>query len=195
MHNPRYPHRTIRPGFAHGMGRLMGALPTSSQIKVGFQFGLKDTLFTNQDDATNIQNTIEGCVYSTGGFSSVAVDIQWAWYSASIYVTVAVQTANDFAMLEDVGSLILGAIQSCLPNLDLIRRDNTVGVGAADAAGNPLPQGNAPPPGSNPQGKCDWSTSKSVGDYLACQFGVSTGSAVAIGAILTLGVLFLLSRR
>jgi hypothetical protein len=180
-----------------GLGWLMGGLlPANSQVKTRLQIQVDAPLGITQSIADGLQNTIEGCVYATGGFSSVTVLIDWHYIYDVVWAVVAVTTVNDHADIEDVGAWIQGAIQACVPDVTVVSRDNTVGVGATDSAGNPLPQGNNPPV-NNPQspGTCNWATSKSVGDYLACQFGVSTGTAVTIGVIATLGVLFALGRR
>lgn len=179
-----------------GLGRLMGALlPAGSQVKTGFEI---DPGFLSTYSTADLQNIIEGCVYSTGGFDAVNVGItSEGFYTRNLYVVVAVTTTDDHAALEDVGMWIQGAIQACAPDLTILRKYDTVGQGATDSQGNPLPQGNQPPSGTPPggaPGQCSWATSKSLGDYLACEFGVSTGSAVIIGVALTVGVLLALRR-
>lgn len=169
-------------------------LPAGSQVKTGFNIGVQTaTASMTQGIADDLSNTIEGCVYATGGFSSVSVAVTWHYFSELVYVTVAVETVNDHADIEDVGTWIQGAIQSCVPDVEIVSKDRTVGVGAVDSSGNPLPQGNTPP-GAPPPSQCNWDA-MTLGDYLACQTGVTKSTALIVGAVLAVGVIYAVSKR
>src|SRR5215470_6985690 len=179
-------------GQCGGCGLLSGflgaLLPAGSQVKTGFQIGVSTVLGSGitQSIADNLRDTIEGCVYATGGFSQVSVLVDWHYLSSLVYVTVAVTTTNDHGDIQDVGNWIGGAIVACVPDVEIVSQDRTVGQGTTDAAGNPLPQGPTPPattpPGTTPppSGQCSWSQ-QGFFDYLACQLGVTRTAATAIG--------------
>src|SRR5215813_11988657 len=179
-------------GQCGGCGLLSGflgaLLPAGSQVKTGFELGVSTALGApglTQSIADNLRDTIEGCVYATGGFTQVSVLVDWHYLSSLVYVTVAVTTANDHGDLQDVGSWIGGAIVACVPDVEIVSQDRTVGQGTTDSAGNPLPQGSTPPvtapPGTPPpSGQCSWSQ-QGFFDYLACQLGVTRTAATAIG--------------
>lgn len=161
------------------MGYLGALLPAGSQVKTGFIIELDWSIFGSAGSATDLQNAIEGCVYSSGGFNAVSVAVNGSYLSNSAYVTVAVETYYDHANLEDVGDWLRGIIQGCLPGVQVTFQDRTVGVTTTDAAGNPLPQGNAPNQPGQPS-QCDWSKMK-WSDYLACQLGITPSSAALVG--------------
>jgi hypothetical protein len=174
----------------HGLMGLLGSLlPAGSQVKTGFQVSLDWSMFGSQASAADISNVIEGCVYTTGGFDAVSVDVQGSYFSNSAYITVAVQTVNDHADIEDVGNWIQGQIQTCLPDIQIVRRDATVGIGQTDSVGNPLPQGNQRK--DDTPAKCDWSKLK-WSDWLACEMGITPSSAALVGAVAGIGGVFLI---
>ncbi|MDE2019805.1 MAG: hypothetical protein KGJ13_05685 [Patescibacteria group bacterium] len=165
-------------------------LPAGSLVKVGFQVYPGVTLIGSQSLADDYSAAIEGCVYASGGFD--LVQVQWAggYFSSDAYVTAVVQTAQDHGDIEDVGSWVQGILQECLPGLQVLRRDKTVGVGLTDSQGNQLPQGNQP--GGAAPSRCDWSKLKWA-DWIACQFGVTPSSAALIGVGLGVGVVVLIA--
>ena len=180
-------------GQCGGCGLLSGflgaLLPAGSQVKTGFELGVSTALGApglTQSIADNLRDTIEGCVYATGGFSQVSVLVDWHYLSSLASVTVAVTTVNDHGDINDVGNWIGGAIASCVPDVEIVSQSQTFGQGSTDAAGHPIPQGSTPPvtapPGVTPppSGQCVWSQ-MGFFDYLACQLGVTRTAATAIG--------------
>lgn len=178
------------------MGLLGATLPAGSQVKVGFE--VKKPGFIGQSgDPVDYQNAIEGCVYSTGGFDYVQV----AYKNGYVYdyATIVVTTTVDHGDIEDVGNWIQGAIQSCLPELEIVRRDTTVPI-----AGTPDNSGCQPGthksgwlftscvPDTAPPSQCDFSKMKWA-DWLACEIGITPSSAALVGAGLGIGAIVLIA--
>lgn len=175
------------------MSGLLGALlPAGSQVKVGFEISRPSNFGSVNPDTAS--GDIGGCVYASGGFNDVQVSYERGEFHD--YITVLVTTFNEHGDIEDVGNWIQGILQDCLPDISITRRDPTVLYSSPSGApqSGKCPQGYydaggwfsvdcrpLPPQGAPPE-HCDWKTSKSVGDYLACQFGISTEKAVLIGA-------------
>lgn len=93
-----------------GLGRL-GAeskkLCAGSTFHVGFQLAFSLSPYFLND----LSEAVEGCLYQTGGFGSVSVQVtEGAFY---VYVLVRGVTAVDFGQVEDVGALIAGVINQC----------------------------------------------------------------------------------
>lgn len=113
-----------------GLGRLRGpVLCAGSEIRVGFQLAYSLTPYFLND----LSEAVEGCLYASGGFDSVIVQIQEG--SFYVYVLVKGVTAVDFADKEDVGALVAGVINQCggkqIGRRDPVQVDNPPSDGAA----------------------------------------------------------------
>lgn len=156
------------------------------------------------------KDVIEGCLYQTGGFSSVQASKVAGLVND--YIGIRVEVANDFSKLEDVFNLIVGQLSSCA-DIYLDSRafwilsvpantpnDNQYAQPGAGGSTNPGSQSSSSsswwPFGSknltnDSPTKCNWSK-LSWTDYLACQLGLTPSSAGLVGVGLGVGAVVLL---
>jgi len=187
-------------GF-YGLGEL---LANGSRIRIGFR--LLD-LYGGIADRSGVPDDIEGCLYQTGAFNSVTVQLSES--AALDYLLIQGEVATDFAAVEDVASLIAGQVAQCLPSGMSITSSDALAIdfrptGRTDAAAPRDTHGGLIcPPGTRAQSvwgglstqcvkiggqpdgapsQCDWSK-LSIGDYLACQLGVTPTTAILIGIL------------
>jgi len=148
------------------------------------------------------QDMIEGCLYQTGGFSSVQVSKVAGWVND--YVGIRVEVANDFGRLEDVFNLIVGQLSYCvgiypdsrafwvLSTPPSVQGNNQYAQPGAGGSSNSGSQENSSPwwpfGGSSNSGngsECDW-LKQSWADYLACQLGIKPSQAAFAGIVIGL---------
>lgn len=187
----------------YGLGET---LASGSGIRLGFQ--LFD-LYGGIADRSGVQDDIEGCLYNTGAFDSVSINLTET--AATDYLLIQAQTATDFGAVEHAAQLIEGQVRQCLPSGMTITRVDALAidyrpVNRTDAAAprgaygqtqcppgtqaapaylglstQCQPIGGAPGAAARP-GKCNYAQ-LSIGDYLACQMGVTPTMGLAIGVI------------
>lgn len=89
------------------LGAVEKKLCAGSVVRVGFQleFSLSPYFLNSLSEA------VEGCLYQTGAFDLVTVQVtEGSFY---VYVLVTATTAVDFAKAEDFGALVAGVINQC----------------------------------------------------------------------------------
>lgn len=91
------------------LGRLRGdekKLCAGSTVRVGFELP-----FSFIGVPGDFQEAVEGCLYTTGYFDFVKVQLNSGL--AHVYVTVQAVTSADFGKREDFGDLAAGVIYNC----------------------------------------------------------------------------------
>jgi len=140
---------------------------------------------------------IEGCLYSTGGFSAIELsDSGWLTQTITIRVTLA----NDFADYEDVFNLISGTLWNCAglnnhtDSFSILYVPESAPASVAQVGPRLTPFQNAPASGNQASApsRCDWNK-LSLTDYFACRLGLTPSSSALVGAGLALGGIVLLS--
>jgi hypothetical protein len=195
------------------LGGLMGALVApGSVVRVGFAYNYDSTsagVEAERQGAGWLQQAIAGQLQAVGVFSSVSVYVQQPQYGnfQDGYITVQLTTREQQSDPEIVGDTVQYAIQAYAPGISIERRDAVVidsipasAVGQSGVAQvTQQQQVNSNIGGSS---QCNWDT-QSIGDYLACQFGISSpvgGIAAgtvagALGLLLIGGAALILLKR
>lgn len=172
---------------ACGMSGLLGGLmlPGGSTIRSGLHLGAIVNFFSWSGTAAieQARQAIEDCLWGSGIFGELSV--QLLDMPTENYLLVAGRTNYDFADKDDVSGAIQDAIQSCGVDVTIKSRDavavDSIPENYANVADVAQPGDYRGAPRSPSGSKCDWN-SQTLGDYLACQFGVTTEKAVLIGA-------------
>jgi len=164
-----------------GLGHLGDILAAGSVARVGFQ--IRTNAAMPENDPTYLQNAVEGCLYQSGAFYTVTT--QFAPGYLQDYLAIQGRTTFDFSQTEDFGGFVQQVIQSCLPNLTINRRDAVVvdSIPSDQAGAQGTQQPNWNDYRETPKPKKDCSKLTAWDDWIACQLGVSTSQAVAVGVL------------
>jgi hypothetical protein len=193
----------------YGLDGLLGALVVSgSRVRAGFEYQSNASIAEHnagEDTAATIQEVLSGAMLGSGVFRDAFVQVnEPAWMGLQHgYITASGTTYQDVNDPYEISNLIAGLIQSYLPVLTVTRRDpvaiDYVPPEAARRSGvqqvyDPSRQQQNQNQFGQPS-KCDWDK-LSIGDYVACQLGITPTAGIAAGAVGTLvlvgGVLALL---
>lgn len=170
-----------------GLGDLT---PAYSSFRVGFHVGVIIDPFSWGDTQAieKVRSAIEDCMWGSNAFYDLSV--QLIDNPTENYLIVSGKTVFDFSDKEDIGGYIWQQLSSC--GISNIKSRDAVVIDAIPAqyAGQ---SGVQQPityvygdPNKPPKAKCDWATSKSWTDYLACQLDVTTSTAVTVGVVAAL---------
>jgi len=167
----------------------LGDIKTGSRVRVGFRYSCATCLPGSIPDDAELINTIQGCLYATGAYSSVSVSISHGIVYQD-YLTVSLTTAIDFGKAEDIGGQVQATLQQCYPDFsNLIDSRDAVLVDAVPV-GTPIQTVDVPagtPGGPPAPDKC---ATKQGLEYLSCKAGLdSSGAGFGLG---TTGILLLL---
>lgn len=175
----------------NGLAGLLGAtLPAYSQIRAGFNLGY----WVSSYSVETARQNVEDCLWGSGILYDLNVTIQPS--GIGNYMIISGVTNYPFANKDDVSGAIQDALLACDTGISIVSRD-AVAVDAipAEFANNPnvqqpitYYQGNP-----NAKGKCDWNA-LSFSDYLACELGITTSQAVAVGVVGALAGVILISK-
>ncbi len=179
----------------NGLNGLMGALVAKgSRVRAGFEYQSNASIAQHnagEDTAATIQEVLAGAMLGSGVFSQAFVQVnEPAWMGLQHgYITASGTTYGDVNDPYEISNVIAGLIQTYLPVLTVTRRDpvaidyvppEAVGKPGVQQVYDPSQQQNQNQP--NQPSKCDWNK-LSVGDYVACQLGITPTAGIAAGAI------------
>jgi hypothetical protein len=182
------------------MGALLAA---GSRVRAGFEYSTQASSaesIAGYDSPANIQEVLAGAMLGSGVFSDAYVEVKTPSFAGLVhgYITAMGTTYTDVGDPYEIGTLIRGLIETYLPILTVTRQDAVaVDYVPPAAQANPALQQVyiPPPPGSQAQNQlnagqqnqsgqqCSFSQ-QSIGDYLACQFGITSPiGGIAAGTI------------
>lgn len=168
-----------------GLGYLGSILAAGSVARVGFQ--IRTNAAYPESDPAFLQNAVEGCLYNSGAFYEVQTQFSSGWLND--YLAIQGRTTFEFSQTEDFGGYVQQVIQSCLPQLEIVKRDavvvDSIPADQANAQGTQQPNWQDYR-GTPEKPKTDCSKVQAWDDWIACQLGISTSQAVAVGVIGTL---------
>lgn len=186
-------------GCFFGLGNFMNlrglgdtTIKAGSRARVGFRFSCAFCLIGELEPA-EVKNTVEGCLYASGAFSTVSVTVSRG-YIYQDYLTVEVTTVFDWGKAEDIGGAIQQQLEQCYPALAKMIDGRDMVLVDAVPVGTPVPTYQTPPPpgGDNAKkGECSKETGLS---YAACLVGLKPSQGVWVGAIGTLAGLLLINK-
>ena len=172
--------------------------PAYSSFRVGFHVGVIINIFSGSGDSAiaQVKQQIIDCLWGSNSFYDL--DVQLIDTPTENYLLIQGKTVFDFSDKEDIGGYIQQQLESC--GITNIKSRDAVAVDAIPAAYAGQPGYQQPivyaygDPNKTPKAKCDWATSKSWSDYLACQLDVTASTAAAVGVIGALAGVILISK-
>lgn len=182
---------------------MSGILAAGSQVRVGFVLG--GGLIGGVPNYGYVEQIalpdMEGCLYDTGQFESIAFDYTKGGVASRDYFVISATTAQDFSQTEDFGGLVAQTMQLCAPDLYgfVSRRDPVVVdhipaslVGMVNVQQPNAVDSGATGPAAKPPDKCQ---GLPFFDYVSCETGLSTtgiktgGIAIVVGGLILIAVL------
>ena len=156
-----------------------GVLPGGARFAQGFHLEYDPAI-----PKSYIADELEGCLYGSGGFVELQIT-QPTFSFFTEYWQIEGRTSEAFGQAQDLQNLIRGTVQACAVTTKIRDEfplqiysvpDPMLGV---DLGTQQIPQVMG---GAGGAGKCNFST-MNIGDYLACQLGITKTSAATLGVV------------
>lgn len=184
-------------GLFFGLGNFQNlrglgdtTIRAGSKARVGFRYSCAFCLETGLDPPM-IENTVEGCLYASGGFNTVKATVSTGLIYQD-YLAVEVTTVFDFGKAEDIGGFIQEKLKECFPSFAGLIDGRDPTLVDAVPVGTPIPTMQVPP-GQNGSGKGECSAEKGL-NYAACLLGLKPSQGVYVGVIGTLAAMLVLTK-